>query len=71
VAQQRAQVADRLGRDPRLRQQTLARSSCARVCASTLSFFSLAEAIALQREGWTRCGWSWSPSSSSTSQPHP
>lgn len=33
-----------------------ARSSWARVAASTLSFFNRAEAIALQRSGWTRCG---------------
>jgi hypothetical protein len=33
-----------------------ARSNCARVAASTLSFLSLVEAMALQRLGWTRCG---------------
>ena len=48
-----------------------ARSSWARVAASTLSFFNLAEAIALQRLGWTRCGSSSSSSSRSTSQPQP
>jgi hypothetical protein len=32
-----------------------ARSSCAKIAASTLSFFSLAEAIALHRSGCTRC----------------
>jgi hypothetical protein len=33
-----------------------ARSSCARVAASTLSFFSRAEAIALHCSGCTMCG---------------
>jgi hypothetical protein len=48
-----------------------ARSSWARVAASTLSFLSRAEAMALQRLGWTRCGSSSSSSNSSTSQPQP
>ena len=33
-----------------------ARSSCPKIAASTLSFFSRAEAIALHRSGCTRCG---------------
>ena len=33
-----------------------ARSSCARISAPALSFFSRAEAIALHRDGCTRCG---------------
>ena len=33
-----------------------ARSSCAKIAASTLSFFNRAEAIALHRDGCTRCG---------------
>jgi hypothetical protein len=33
-----------------------ARSNCAMMAASTLSFFNLAEAIALHRSGCTRCG---------------
>jgi hypothetical protein len=33
-----------------------ARSNWAKIAASTLSFFSLAEAIALHRDGCTRCG---------------
>jgi hypothetical protein len=48
-----------------------ARSSCARMCASTLSFFNLAEAIALHRIGCTRCGSNPYSSSNSTSQPQP
>lgn len=41
------------------------------MCASTLSFFNLADAIALHRVGCTRCGSKPYPSSSSTSQPQP
>jgi hypothetical protein len=48
-----------------------ARSSCAKVAASTLSFFSRAEAIALHRSGCTRCGANPQTSSSSTSHPQP
>ncbi|HEV2257275.1 MAG TPA: hypothetical protein VGS06_29430 [Streptosporangiaceae bacterium] len=33
-----------------------ARSNCAKIAASTLSFFSRAEAIALHCSGCTRCG---------------
>jgi hypothetical protein len=36
-----------------------------------LSFFSRAEAIALHRDGWTKCGVNPSSSSSSTSHPVP
>jgi hypothetical protein len=68
VPQQGPQITDLLGRDPGSASRS-ARSSWARVAASTLSFLSRAEAIALQRLGWTSCGSKSSSSSSSTSHP--
>ena len=70
VAQQATLVADGLGAIQASGSNS-ARSSWARVRASTRSSLSLAEAIALQRLGWTRCGSSSSSSSSSASQPQP
>ena len=54
VPQQRAELADLRRGDPRFGSRS-ARSSCAKMAASTLSFFSRAEAMALHRSGWTRC----------------
>ena len=55
VPQQRPQLAHRGGAIHASGSRS-ARSSCAKIAASTLSFFSRAEAIALHRSAWTRCG---------------
>ena len=55
VAQQRPQLAHRRRGDPRLRQQVRPQQ-LGEIAASALSFFSRAEAIALHRDGCTRCG---------------
>jgi hypothetical protein len=70
VAQQRPQIPGGLGGDPGFGQQ-VGPQQLARVAASTLSFFNRAEAMALQRLGWTKCGSSSSSSSKSTSQLQP
>jgi len=55
VPQQRPQLADTSGAIHASGSRS-ARSSCASVAASTLSFFSRAEAIALHCSACTMCG---------------
>ena len=55
VPQQRAELADLRRGDRALRAAGPPSAAAPKMAASTLSFFSRAEAMALHRSGWNRC----------------